>query len=69
MKRDQLAPVDRLYREYGIDEFKGIDTANESDQEFVDFVNRIKSRGPKFSIYTPEQLEKFAQKINELRKN
>jgi len=69
MKRDQLSPTDKLYREYSIDEFNGLDTSNETDQEFIDFVNRIKTRGPKFSIYTQEQLEKFAEKINELRKN
>jgi hypothetical protein len=58
-----------LYREYGIDEFAGIDVTSNTDTEFVNFVNRIKERGPKFSNYTPEQLENFAQKINELRKN
>lgn len=69
MHRDKLAPIDRLYREYGLDEFQGIDITNETDQEFIDFVNRIRTKGPKFSIYSQEQLEHFAKKINELRKN
>ena len=69
MKRDQLAPVDQLYREYGIDAFKGLNVDTETDKDFIAFVSRIRDKGPKFSIYTPEQLEKFAQKINELRKN
>jgi len=67
--RSKLAPIDRLYREYGIDQFVGLDVSNETDQEFVNFVNRIKTSGPQFSIYTHEQHEKFADKIDELRKN
>lgn len=69
LNRDQMAPVDRLYREYSINEFKDIDVTDNDDPEFVKFVTRIRERGPKFSIYTQEQLERFARKIYELRKD
>jgi len=58
-----------LYREYSINEFKDIEINDNDDPEFVAFVTRIRERGPKFSIYTQEQLERFARKIYELRKD
>jgi hypothetical protein len=40
-----------------------------AEPELADFVKRIQEKGPKFSIYNKEQLEYFAQRIYELRKN
>jgi hypothetical protein len=69
MKKDQMRPVDRLYKEYSEHEFKSIEVDETQEPELADFVKRIQQRGPKFSNYSVDQLEHFAQRIYELRKN
>jgi hypothetical protein len=67
--RDQMRPVDRLYKEYSEHEFKNIEVNSEDEPELFEFVTRIRKHGPKFSIYSSEKLEYFASRIYELRKN
>lgn len=68
-KKDQLRAIDRLYKEYSDHEFRDIVLDENDDPEFLAFVERIKIRGPRFSNYSPDTLEKFAQKIYEIKEN
>jgi Txe/YoeB family toxin of Txe-Axe toxin-antitoxin module len=67
-KKDELKPIDRLYKEYSRDEFKGLETAN-LEPELFDFIEQTKARGPRFNNYNSEKLEYFARRIYELRKD
>jgi hypothetical protein len=60
---------DRLYKEYSEHEFKNIVVDQTQEPELAEFVKRIQEKGPKFSIYSIDQLDHFAQRIYELRKN
>jgi hypothetical protein len=64
-----MRPVDRLYKEYSEHEFKEIIVDENQEPDLAKFVKRIREKGPKFSIYNNDQLEHFAQRIYELRKN
>jgi hypothetical protein len=68
-KHDQLAPIDRLYKEYSDHEFKHIRVDETQDPELAEFVKKVQERGPKFSVYDKDKLEYFAKRIYELRKN
>ena len=68
-KKDQMRAKDRLYKEYGDHKFKEIVVDINQEPELYKFVEETKARGPKFSNYSPEILEQFAQRIYELRKN
>ena len=59
----------RLYKEYSEHEFKNIVVDETQEPELAEFVKRIQEKGPKFSIYSIDQLDYFAQRIYELRKN
>jgi hypothetical protein len=67
-KKDELKPIDRLYKEYSRDEFKELETAN-LEPELSDFIEQTKARGPRFNNYNSEKLEYFARRIYELRKD
>lgn len=67
-KKDELKPIDRLYKEYSRDEFKDLN-GPEDEPELVEFINRTKERGPRFNNYNSEKLEYFARRIYELRKD
>lgn len=60
---------DQLYVEYSFDEFKGLTVDENAEPELYSFINDIQTNGPRFYSYTPEQLEHFASRIYELRKN
>lgn len=60
---------DRLYKEYSDHNFNEIIVNSETEPELYNFIEETKQRGPKFSNYTSEKLEQFAQRIYELRKN
>jgi hypothetical protein len=58
-----------LYFEYGIDEFKGLTVSEEEDPKLYKFIEDVKLGGPKFYGHPIEDLEYFARRIYELRKN
>ena len=60
---------DQLYVEYSFDGFNGLTVNENTEPELYTFVNDIRNNGPRFYSYTPEQLEHFASRIYELRKN
>ena len=67
-KKDELKPIDRLYKEYSRDEFKELETTN-LEPELFDFIEQTKARGPRFNNFDSEKLEYFARRIYELRKD
>jgi hypothetical protein len=58
-----------LYVEYSFDKFQGLTVDENTESELYTFITDIQNNGPKFYSYTPEQLEYFASRIYELRKN
>lgn len=67
-KKDELKPIDRLYKEYSRDEFKEIDPEG-LETELAEFISQTKTRGPRFNNYDSDKLEYFARRIYELRKD
>jgi len=68
-KKDQLKAIDRLYKEYSEHEFKILEIDKIEDPELYEFIEKTKTVGPKFNNYNKDTLERFAEKIYELRKN
>jgi hypothetical protein len=66
--KDQLKPIDRLYKEYADDKFRGI-IVDDAEPELAKFVQRTKLLGPRFNNYDSDTLEYFATRIYELRKD
>ena len=64
-----LKAIDQLYKQYSFDRFEGLDLSLEKDQDFINFVTEVQTKGPRFSNYSPEKLETYSNKIYELRKN
>jgi len=62
-------PRDQLYSAYGSDQFRTLNIDEATDPELYKFVEHIKNVGPKFYGYPIEQLEYFARRIYELRKD
>jgi hypothetical protein len=60
---------DRLYKEYSNHKFNELVVNSNDEPELYKFIEETKLQGPKFSNYTSEKLEQFAQRIYELRKN
>lgn len=58
-----------MYVVYGKDNFRSLVVDEATDFELFKFIEETKTKGPKFSNYTPEQLEQFLSRIYELRKN
>ena len=58
-----------MYILYNIDKFNTLTIDKETDPKLWAFVEETKTKGPKFSNYTVETLEKFVDRIYELRKN
>jgi hypothetical protein len=58
-----------LYVEYSFDEFKGLSVDENTEPDLWLFIDDIQHNGPRFYSYTQEQLENFASRIYELRKN
>jgi hypothetical protein len=66
---DPLRPIDRMYVEYARDQFKGLNIDEAVEPELTEFVKSIQSGLRKYNDYPAEQLEYFAQRIYELRKD
>jgi len=66
---DPFKTIDRLYIEYNKDHYADVvfDTAQEP--ELAKFINDINSGAKKFNDYPTEELDYFAEKIYELRKD
>jgi hypothetical protein len=60
---------DTLYALYGVNKFADITVDAIIDPELAKFVEETQTKGPKFSNYPREKLEKFVERIYELRKN
>ena len=58
-----------MYYEYGKDEFKGLTLNENDDPKLYKFIEDIKRVGPKFYGYPIDELEYFARRIYELRKD
>jgi len=61
--------MDRLYIELDRDRFEGIQVNAEEEPELQTFINDIQQGKSKFDNYPPDQIEYFASRIYELRKN
>ena len=66
---DAFKPIDRLYIEYDRDQFVGLNVDVIQDPELFSFVDSIKNNTHKFDDYPKHQLEYFARRIYELRKD
>ena len=54
---------------YGINKFKDLVVNSETDPALAKFVDETVTQGPKFNNYTTETLNKFVDRIYELRKD
>lgn len=59
--------MDRLYIEFDKDRFEGIDASQELEVD--QFIKAIQNGTHKFDDYEPLDIEYFASRIYELRKN
>ena len=67
--RKSTRAKDALYLIYGANKFADITVDAIIDPELAKFVEETQTKGPKFSNYPKEKLEKFVERIYELRKN
>ena len=67
--KDIFKPIDRLYVEFDKDKFEGIKVNDNLETELASFINDIRSGSRKFNDYTPDEIQYFASRIYELRKN
>jgi hypothetical protein len=58
-----------MYKLYGAKVFDTLEVDTDTDPELARFVEETKTKGPKFSNYTTNKLEKFVSRIYELREN
>ena len=58
-----------MYSEYSSDQFKGLTVDKELEPELYEFVEYVKENGARFYMHTAEQIDHFAKRIYELRKN
>jgi len=65
----RIRAKDELSKEFSDHGFNDFTIDADEDPELYDFVEAVKNNGPKFNDYAPEKLERFADKIYELRKN
>ena len=64
-----IKPREQLYIEYSKDQFKGLQVDKNLEPELFEFIEDIKSNGPRFYGYTEEQIKHFEERIYELRSN
>lgn len=69
INKSKIRPTDELYKLYGNKIFDTLQVDKSTDPELYKFVEKIKTKGPKFSNYSKEKLEQFVNKIYELREN
>ena len=58
-----------MYIEYSENKFNNLIFDSKTEPELVKFINDIKTGTTKFNDYPTEELDYFAEKIYELRKN
>jgi hypothetical protein len=58
-----------LYSEYSNDQFKGLEIDKDLEPDLYEFVEYVKENGARFYMHTAEQIEYFAKRIYELRKD
>jgi hypothetical protein len=68
-ENDAFKPIDRLYVEFGKDQFKNIQVDPQAEPDLDKFITSIREGDRKFNDYPPEQIEHYASRIYELRKN
>ena len=61
--------MDRMYIEFNRDQFQGIQFNKEEEPELAKFISDIQSGAHKFHDYPPEEIDYYASRIYELRKN
>jgi hypothetical protein len=64
-----LNPIDQLYKEYSDHQFTDFTVDATTEPELFEFVEDIKSNGPRFYSYPPDKIAYFEERIHELRKN
>jgi hypothetical protein len=69
MQRPKMKLKDQLYVEYSKDQFAGIIVDPIAEPDLYTFVEDCKTNGARFYGYQEEQIEHFAKRIYELRKN
>ena len=68
-REDFFKPIDRLYIEYNKDQFSNIKIDPTEEPELYQFVNDIRKGTHKFHDYPQEDIDYYASRIYELRKN
>lgn len=68
-REDFFKPIDRLYIEYNKDQFRNIKVGQQEEPELYQFINDIKNGTHKFHDYPQEDIDYYASRIYELRKN
>lgn len=58
-----------MYSEYSKDQFTGLTVDKEAEPELYEFIEYVKINGARFYMHTAEQIEHFAKRIYELRKD
>ena len=66
---DPFKTMDRLYIEYNRDRYADVQADPQEEPELIDFIQSINAGTKKFNDYTQEELDYFAERIYELRKN
>jgi hypothetical protein len=66
---DPFKTMDRLYIEYDRDRYADVLVDPTEEPELVDFIKSINDGTKKFNDYTQEELDYFAERIYELRKD
>jgi hypothetical protein len=66
---DVFKPMDRLYIEFNKDRFNGIHIDIDTDPELYKFIQAIQNGSHKFDDYPHEEIEYYASRIYELRKD
>ena len=61
--------MDRMYIEFEKDRFNGIQFDHNEEPELAKFISDIQNGTHKFDDYPHEEIEYFASRIYELRKN
>lgn len=66
---DVFKPMDRLYIEFNKDQFAGITFNVDEEPELAKFISEIQNGTHKFNDYPSDEIEYYASRIYELRKN
>jgi hypothetical protein len=61
--------MDRMYIEFSKDQFKGIQFNESEEPELAKFISEIQNGTHKFDDYPADEIEYYASRIYEFRKN